>query len=193
MIYGLISIILVNNKQLDFCNIKFLFATYKGVEMNSATPAKIGDVVKYTGFWPRVGANLIDVVILMVITLPILISIYGWEYFEGDFFVAGFADFLLSWIFPLIATITFWVYRQATPGKMAIAARIVDAKTGDKPTFQQYFVRYIGYFIASIPLGLGIFWIAWDKKKQGWHDKLAGTVVVNPKENITKEVVFKGK
>ena len=161
--------------------------------MNSDIPATMGDITKYTGFWPRVGASLIDTIIIIVITFPILISIYGWEYFEGDSFVAGFADFILSWVFPLIAIIAFWVYRQATPGKMVISARIVDAKTGDKPTFQQYIVRYIGYFVSSIPLGLGIFWVAWDKRKQGWHDKLAGTVVINPKESSTQEVAFTGK
>lgn len=161
--------------------------------MINDVPATMGDVHKYTGFWPRVGATLIDTVILIVITYPILISIYGWEYFEGDTLVAGFFDFILSWVFPLIAIIVFWIYKQATPGKMAISAKIVDAKTGDKPTLQQYIVRYIGYIIATLPLGLGIFWVAWDKKKQGWHDKLAGTVVINPKENATQTVAFESK
>ncbi|MBM7457268.1 putative RDD family membrane protein YckC [Oceanisphaera litoralis] len=161
--------------------------------MNSDFPATMGDVMKYTGFWQRVGASLIDTVIILVLTYPILISIYGWSYLDGDDFVAGFFDLLLSWVFPLVAVIAFWVYRQATPGKMAIQARIVDAKTGEKPTLQQYIVRYIGYFLASIPLGLGIFWVAWDKKKQGWHDKLAGTVVISPKSGQTQEVKFEGK
>jgi len=40
------------------------------------------------------------------------------------------------------------------------------------------FVRYIGYFVSVIPFGLGFIWIAFDSKKQGFHDKLAGTVVV---------------
>lgn len=161
--------------------------------MNNDFPATMGDVMKYTGFWPRVGASLIDTVIMLVLTYPILISIYGWGYLDDDNLVAGFADLLLSWVFPLVAIIAFWVYRQATPGKMAIQARIVDAKTGQKPTLQQYIVRYIGYFLASIPLGLGIFWVAWDKKKQGWHDKLAGTVVISPKSSQTQEVKFEGK
>ena len=87
----------------------------------------------------------------------------------------------------------FWVYRQATPGKMAIHAKIVDAKTGEKPSIRQYLIRYIGYIIATIPFGIGILWVGWDKKKQGWHDKLACTVVVSPKENVTQEVAFEDK
>jgi uncharacterized RDD family membrane protein YckC len=39
-------------------------------------------------------------------------------------------------------------------------------------------VRYLAYFVSIIPLFLGVLWVAWDKKKQGWHDKLANTVVV---------------
>jgi len=160
--------------------------------MDNNTPANLGDVLKYTGFWPRVGASLIDTIILSVITFPILIWIYGPEYFDMDGLIVGFADFILSWVFPLLAVIAFWVYRQATPGKMAISAKIVDVKTGNKPTLQQYIVRYIGYFLATIPLGIGIFWIAWDPKKQGWHDKLAGTVVINPKTDGTQTVGFEG-
>lgn len=161
--------------------------------MNHDVPATMGDVKIYTGFWPRVGASLIDTVLLLVLTYPILISIYGWEYLDGDFFVAGVADFILSWVFPLLAIIAFWIYRQATPGKMAISAQIVDAKTGGKPTLQQYIVRYLGYFISTIPLGLGLMWVGWDKKKQGWHDKLANTVVISPKQNGPQKVVFEGK
>ena len=80
--------------------------------------------------------------------------------------------------FPFIATISFWVYKQATPGKMTIKVKIVDAKTGGKPTLQQFIIRFLGYFVAVLPLGLGIVWVAWDSRKQGWHDKMAGTLVV---------------
>lgn len=145
-------------------------------------PAIQEDEFNYTGFWPRVGASLIDTLIFCIISFPILISIYGMDYFKSEKIVAGFADFLISWVFPLVAIITLWVYRQATPGKMAISAIIVDATTGNKPTLKQYIVRYLGYFIATIPLGLGILWVAWDPKKQGWHDKLACTVVINSKK-----------
>ncbi|MFT7005591.1 MAG: putative RDD family membrane protein YckC [Colwellia sp.] len=161
--------------------------------MNYDVPATMGDVNKYTGFWPRVGASLIDTIIILAITYPILILIYGWEYFEGTDIFAGFADFILSFIFPMIAVIVYWLYRQATPGKIAISARIVDAKTGGKPSLQQYITRYVGYILAALPLGLGIFWVAWDKKKQGWHDKLAGTVVISPKDNSTQNVNFESK
>ena len=74
--------------------------------------------------------------------------------------------------------ITFWMVKQATPGKMAVSTRIVDADSGNAASAAQLIGRYFAYFAACIPLGLGILWVAFDRRKQGWHDKLAGTVVV---------------
>ncbi|MFC3854060.1 RDD family protein [Salinispirillum marinum] len=39
--------------------------------------------------------------------------------------------------------------------------------------------QYVRYFVSTIPLLLGFFWMLWDAKNQTWHDKLAGTVVVH--------------
>ena len=64
---------------------------------------------------------------------------------------------------------------------MAIGARIVDVATGRPASPAQLVVRYLGYFVASIPLFLGIIWVAFDARKQGWHDKIAGIVAVRPK------------
>lgn len=162
------------------------------VFMNENTPAQMSDIYEYSGFWPRVGASIIDGILLIILTYPILIAVYGWAYFDTEEVILGGTDFILNWVFPLIATLLLWTYKQATPGKMAISAKIVDADNGGKPTLQQYIVRYIGYFVATIPLGLGILWVAWDKRKQGWHDKLANTVVISSKQTVS-EVMFSGK
>ncbi|PIP08224.1 MAG: hypothetical protein COX51_04865, partial [Syntrophobacteraceae bacterium CG23_combo_of_CG06-09_8_20_14_all_50_8] len=45
-------------------------------------------------------------------------------------------------------------------------------------TYGIAFLRWIGYFISALPLYIGFLWVAFDGKKQGWHDKLAGTVVI---------------
>jgi uncharacterized RDD family membrane protein YckC len=146
--------------------------------------------LEYVGFWPRLGASLIDTVLGAMILYPILYALYGREYFASDNLVAGGGDFIMTHVFPAIAIIVFWVYKSATPGKMAIRAKIVDAKTGLPPSKGQLIGRYFAYYISTIPLCLGFLWIAWDPRKQGWHDKLAGTVVVRPKGGGTKKVVF---
>lgn len=148
--------------------------------------------LSYAGFWIRTWASIIDTVLIMMVTVPLLIWIYGWDYpaMQQTGALAGPADFLISWVLPTIAIIAFWINRQATPGKMAISARIVDAASGNTPTNGQMIGRYFAYFISTIPLCLGFLWIAFDRRKQGWHDKLAGTVVVRMVRRGAEPVKF---
>lgn len=104
--------------------------------------------------------------------------------------IAGPADFLITWVLPAVAIIVFWITKQATPGKMAISAKIVDASSGMAPSTGQCIGRYLAYFISMFPLCLGILWVAFDRKKLGWHDKLAGTVVVRQKRRGPEPVRF---
>lgn len=143
---------------------------------------EVENEMEYVGFWPRVGASLIDTVLLLILTYPLLFVIYGRDYFLAEQLLAGPADFILSYVLPAVAVIVFWIYRSATPGKMIIRARIVDARTGGKPGKGQLIGRYLGYYASSIPLGLGLLWVAFDRHKQGWHDKLAGTAVIRGRD-----------
>ncbi len=163
---------------------------------------------QYVGFWVRTAAALIDSLLLMMIILPVTIFTFGWSSIElwGDLLGAtsveelmeldeawkevektaggfgGTINFLISWVLPALAVVVFWIARQATPGKMVFSAVIVDATSGEVPSGRQMIGRYLGYFIALFPLGLGILWVGLDKRKQGWHDKLAGTVVVRKRK-----------
>jgi uncharacterized RDD family membrane protein YckC len=148
--------------------------------------------LEYVGFWLRVGAAIIDSILIAIICWPIVTWIYGPDYWMPDelsFFFVGPADFLVNGVLPAVAIILFWIYRQATPGKMAIGARIVDAKTGGKPSTVQLIGRYFGYYLSILPLFLGLIWVGIDKRKQGFHDLLAGTVVVRPRSG-GKTVTF---
>jgi uncharacterized RDD family membrane protein YckC len=143
--------------------------------------------MEYAGFWIRVGASLIDTLLLAIVTWPILTLIYGQSYWASEATVQGFWDALFSYILPAVAVIVFWVYKSATPGKMALKLKIVDANTGRKPSKGQLVGRYIGYYVSAILLCLGFIWVGIDKKKQGFHDKLAQTVVVRDlgREKVT--------
>lgn len=145
---------------------------------------------EYAGFWARVGAALIDTILVAFLTIPLLRMVYGSGYWESERLVVGPADFIISWLLPAVAVIVFWVARGATPGKMAISAQVVDARTGNKPTTGQSIGRYLGYYVSTIPLGLGLLWVGIDPKKQGWHDKLAGTVVIRRKGGAARQVSF---
>ncbi|PIE23820.1 MAG: RDD family protein [Neptuniibacter caesariensis] len=138
--------------------------------------------LEYIGFWPRVGASLIDTILLGIITWPLLTAFYGESYWAEENLIQGPMDFLLSWVFPAVAVIVFWVMKQATPGKLAVAAKIVDAKTGNAASTGRLIGRYLAYYLSALPVGLGFIWVAFDRRKQGWHDKLAGTVVIRKKK-----------
>jgi uncharacterized RDD family membrane protein YckC len=139
---------------------------------------------RYVGFWARLLASIVDSILSLFIIVPVLLAVYGKEYlavYDGIF--RGPVDFLMNIVFPAVAIILFWVARSATPGKMLIRARIVDAVTGGKPSTGQLIGRYLGYYVSMLPMFLGFVWIAFDQRKQGWHDKLARTVVVyDPKK-----------
>ncbi|WP_317932713.1 RDD family protein [Halioxenophilus sp. WMMB6] len=141
-----------------------------------ASDANSNFAYKYTGFWARFGAFIIDYVILAVVTNGLVLAIYGLDYYSAGEIRAG--ALIVSYFFQPFIILGFWLYRQATPGKMAVTAKIVDARTGEEPSFAQYFGRFLGYIVSSVPCGLGFLWVAWDDRKQSWHDKMAGTVVV---------------
>ena len=139
--------------------------------------------VEYVGFWKRVLASMIDTVLVTAITFPVLIKMYGLRHVGlSDFsLVEGPVDFLISYVLPAVLIIGFWHFKLATPGKMAISAVIVDAGDYGRPSTLQLIARYAGYFLSTIFLFLGFIWIGIDRRKQGWHDKLAGTVVISTK------------
>lgn len=136
--------------------------------------------VEYAGFWRRVLAVLIDSILILCVTMPLLGAIYGWGYFldESVSLIPGGAEFLIMYVLPALATIVFWKTRQATPGKMLLSMKIVDAETGGPMSTGQSVGRYFAYFVSTLIFLLGYVWVAFDARKQSWHDKLAGTVVV---------------
>jgi uncharacterized RDD family membrane protein YckC len=135
----------------------------------------VRSAVRYVGFWARVFASLVDSVLLLILMTPLTVIAFG---SPAALEQSDPAHFLLSTVVPAMVVLIFWARRQATPGKILIHARIVDADTGAEPRVGQLVLRYLGYFVSTIVLGLGFLWIAFDPRKQGLHDKIAKTVVV---------------
>ena len=104
----------------------------------------MSEELEYGGFWIRVGAALIDSLLLAMIIVPILSVVYGPAYWGSDAMVQGPIDVLLTWVAPAVATVLFWMYRQATPGKLALGLRVVDATTGRPASTGQLVGRCLG-------------------------------------------------
>ena len=71
-----------------------------------------------------------------------------------------------------------WLAFSRTPGMALLGLRIVREEDGGRLTPARVAVRYGGYLLSALPLLLGFAWAFFDSRKQAWHDKLAGTVVV---------------
>jgi len=146
------------------CRLCHTLNTY-GLNNCQKCGVKLDLVIRLTqvGFWHRLWAYLIDWIIGLVLGL-----------FLFPFPLVGI---LVSAIY----CIGFWAWRGQTPGKMALGIKIVKTN-GTAITFGNALARYIGYWVSAIPLGLGFLWVAWDSRKQGWHDKIAQTYVVLTQE-----------
>ena len=134
----------------------------------------------YAGFWQRAAAFLIDWLIAIVIVVPVMIVVFGMRRLSLD--PAGHSWDLLAFAAIAVAVIGFWRYCGATPGKIALGVKIVDAATGQAPSTARLVVRFLAYFVSAAPFSLGFLWVAIDRRKQGWHDKIARTVVINSED-----------
>ena len=134
----------------------------------------------YAGFWVRVLALLLDGIVLGVIT-GALIPVMGpqVEVREGVFTVNYGAN-AYGTLIGLAYFVGFWAWRGQTVGMIPFGMQVVGVADGKKIDVVRGLLRYVGIIISVIPLFLGLIWAAFDPRKQGWHDKIAGTVVVRP-------------
>lgn len=148
--------------------------------------------IRYAGFWRRLFAFLLDSMLFSVLILPLLLLIYGRDYFtwlaaDTDMLASyGVLDLFISNVLPFILLVIFWRRWQATPGKLLLDCRVVDAQTLQPLTLKQAIIRALGYIVSALPLYLGFLWMAWDKRKQGLHDKLAGSVVIQVADDYSE-------
>lgn len=105
----------------------------------------------------------------------LLASLIDW--FLLVVFINWFEIDRLKWVFFAAYFAGLWIWRGTTIGGIVLRVRVVrlDGRPMDVGTA---LVRAVGALFGALALGLGYFWAAWDPEKQGWHDKIAGTVVV---------------
>jgi uncharacterized RDD family membrane protein YckC len=145
---------------------------------------------QYAGFWIRLLASFLDTLIfgipLYILDVIIFMIATGsglggyFEYVNGDDF-HGTYEFITN-IIQLALSIWYYVYlvsskMQATPGKAILGLKII-TKNGEKLSFWHAFGRYLAYIPSALLLCIGFLMVGWTKKKQGLHDKIAGTYVV---------------
>ena len=152
---------------------------------------------RYGGFWRRLIAYLLDGILLGVLNFFVLEPLTGaivrspalapltynllkpminWMGSTVSATSTTTLGMVLSALLAGLYFVAFWTFVGRTPGMLLLGMKIV---TGDgrRPGFVRSLIRYIGYFVSAILFCLGFIWIGIDARKQGWHDKLAGTFV----------------
>jgi uncharacterized RDD family membrane protein YckC len=132
--------------------------------MPTPEPPGMSEALTYprSGFWERMGAAFLDVVLVGVLggmaggvlrapPVPFLVAL---AYFSG-----------------------MWAWKGTTVGGIVLGLKVVRLD-GQPVTFTVSLVRALAAAFSIIVLFLGFLWIAWDNEKQGWHDRIAGTVVI---------------
>ncbi len=138
--------------------------------------------VAYAGFWRRFLALLIDAIILGVIG-AVLASILGLgSGSSGDGSVSfnlGGGGTLLNLVLDLIYfTLMIALVNGKTLGGMILGIRVVPADGGGNVSIGKALIRTVVAYVSGLVLLLGYLWMLWDRNKQTWHDKAAGTYVI---------------
>lgn len=146
-------------------------------------PTASDQSVEYAGFLRRGFAFLVDMAIAGMLNTLLIIVVFSPEALGRIHQGTTIAELdwrivMIEQLLPALFTILFWLTWMATPGKLLFGCQVVDARSLQKITPGQAILRYLAYIISTLPLGLGFLWILWDRRKQGWHDKLAKTVVI---------------
>lgn len=140
----------------------------------------------YGGFWIRFAAIFIDSIIAGVLVLVLFLAI--------DFIAYRLAGItgstvdpnangvdavsrLISYVISIGYFVYYWGMGQ-TPAMRRLGLQVVDATTGAPIGFGRAALRYLGYVLSVLPCYIGLIWAAFDRRKQGWHDKIAHTVVI---------------
>lgn len=137
--------------------------------------------LEFAGFWLRLAAFIVDAIILGVIT-SILFPWRGlpdfWSFQTSWFFIPLIAiSNFVSTLITVAYQVAFWTWRGQTPGKMLFNIKVIRTD-GSAITLGYSLLRYLGYIVSAVMLGIGFLWIAFDPRKQGIHDKIADTYVV---------------
>jgi uncharacterized RDD family membrane protein YckC len=127
-------------------------------------------------------AFILDAIVLAVITAALAPLVGGGSVVnveEGTYSV-NYTGSAVGFLIDLVYFVGFWAWRGQSPGMIPFNMRVVLADDGGKVDVVRALLRYVGLIISFVVLLLGVIWIAFDRRKQGWHDKIAGTVVVRP-------------
>ena len=143
------------------------------------TQAGPAEGVVYAGFWVRLLAWILDAIAIGILTTalaplgggPMVAS-------NGTTFTVNYGANAIGGLVGLVYFVGLWSWRGQSLGMMPLNLWVVRAEDGGRLDVVQAFLRYVGLIISFAVILLGVIWVAFDSRKQGWHDKIAKTFVV---------------
>jgi uncharacterized RDD family membrane protein YckC len=159
----------------------------------------------YAGFLRRLAAFLLDKLMLSTLVMLILIGIFYINPAVVNYLLQtdealnlpAFLKIyntnknneheLIEILAVAVLTVLFWYRYMATPGKILMNCQVVDARTLKPVSILQASLRFAGYFVSFITLGIGFLWILGHPRKQGFHDLLARTIVIQNGDDLSSQ------
>jgi uncharacterized RDD family membrane protein YckC len=151
-------------------------APMAGYQPAYPAPVAYASQTSYGGFWIRLVAYIIDAIILGIIgaIFAIPFAVNYTDLNSPGYRASQGIDLILSAIY----FTGLWTYMGASLGQRIFGMRVVDANTGQPITFGKALVRWLGLILSFFVCFIGVIWVAFDGRKQGWMDKIANTVVL---------------
>jgi uncharacterized RDD family membrane protein YckC len=159
-----------------------------------AAPLVSAGQTSYAGFWIRVVARLVDTLIIGVpfAILFLIVAVAAGAAASGSSSssngtngaaAAAFGGiFVLLYLILIVVTFGYWIYFWGSSGQTLgmrfLRLKVVDANTGGSIGYGRAAIRLLMSFVNSLACYIGWIWVAFDPRKQGWHDKVANSVVI---------------
>jgi uncharacterized RDD family membrane protein YckC len=133
----------------------------------------------YAGFWIRFIAYFIDSLIIGIPIAVLFIAFLGTPAASDPAQLQSISSvFNLVYLAVSFGYFVFFWSQGSTPGMRLFRIRVADQSTFETIGAGKAALRYVGWVISSFCCAIGFIWAAFDGRKQGWHDKIGGTVVV---------------
>lgn len=132
-------------------------------------------------FLRRFFALLVDSLFILIVMIPFM-------------FIIGFDNEETLNLIVLVIYLIYYVFSTykwgATFGKKLLKLKVVDVNYQSPSLLKVILRETVGRILSGLVFNLGYLWVIWDKNKQSWHDKIAGTYVVTEVPNNQKESVL---
>lgn len=144
----------------------------------------IGTTAELASARRRFAALLLDMMVLVLLAVTAASLFRATDYSPPDDVGAEFVAVSISVVIAagvtagLLIVAACWGILAGTPGLLLMGCRIVDVEDGGRLGLGRGVIRFVGMLLAFAPFAIGLLWMLWDHRRQGWHDKLAGSLVI---------------